>query len=481
MRRSDEAKHFLAVGDTGVGKSHVIRQLLYYARACGDLCVVLDSKLEFIPEFYDATRGDKILSPADERCVWWDLGNELTDEIDAIALTTSLYASPLDSSGHYNGKWFDEHARNIAAYLLANSNPRPSCEEFGRWLCDPENEIKPRLAGSEHIGTLNQSAANQYAGVVGTLNKVGRALRMLPRDSELKHRQRFTIREWAESPVGWLFLPNTAETRDALRPLQSGWVDMCIARVMSSKQRAKRIWIVLDELDTLGPLSKLHDGMTQLRSTGHPMVLGIQNFEQLEDRYGKQARTIFSQAFTKFILAVSEGNTAKALEGLIGDEEIRRFRENRTGSLFGTRDRAGFSGPEDVRKPLIWSSEIQGLPDLCGYFLQRPTTEKIGLNVVNFKLPYMPPVKHCEGLVRRKLLGPVPPAKEAQPAPPPGFVAQPATSRSPSAGAPAKTGARTVPDSAAFLAQSSTWRPPLDLTPKSKPDANNSHPKGAYD
>ena len=416
-------------------------------------------------------RGDKILSPADERCVWWDLGNEVTDEIDASAVTMSMYASPLPSGGQYQGKWFDEHTRNIAAYLLANSRPRPSCEEFGRWLCDPVNEITPRLRGTEHTHTLNPNAAQQYAGIVGTMNQVGRALRMMPRDSEREHRERFTIREWAREPRGWLFLPNTADTRDAPRPLQSGWIDMCIARVMSSKQRAKRIWIVLDELDTLGPLSKLHDGMTQLRSTGHPMVLGIQNFEQLEDRYGKQARTIFSQAFTKFILAVSEGNTRESLEQLIGDEEIRRFRENRTGSLFGTRDRAGFSGPEDVRKPLVWSSEIQGLPDLCGYFLQRPTTEKIGLNVVGFKLPYMPPVKRCEGLVRRKLAEQPVPAKETPPAP--GFVQQPATSRAPSAGAPAKTEPRTVPDSATFLAQSSTWRPPPNLAIKVKPDAGN--------
>ena len=120
------------------------------------------------------------------------------------------------------------------------------------------------------------------------------------------------------------------------------------------------------------------------------------------------------------------------------------------------------------------------MPDLCGYFLQRPTTEKIGLNVVNFKLPYMPPVKRCEGLVRRKLLGP-PPVKETPPAPPPpGFVPQPATSRSPSAGAPAKTGARTVTDSAAFLAQSSTWRPPLDLAAKVRPSDTNTEKTGDF-
>jgi hypothetical protein len=42
VRRRDETKHFLAVGDTGVGKSQFIKQILYYAEECGDSCVVLD-------------------------------------------------------------------------------------------------------------------------------------------------------------------------------------------------------------------------------------------------------------------------------------------------------------------------------------------------------------------------------------------------------------------------------------------------------
>jgi hypothetical protein len=56
IRRRDESKHFLTIGDTGVGKSQFIKQLLYYAQECGDTCVVLDSKLEFIPEFYRSSR-----------------------------------------------------------------------------------------------------------------------------------------------------------------------------------------------------------------------------------------------------------------------------------------------------------------------------------------------------------------------------------------------------------------------------------------
>jgi hypothetical protein len=41
-------------------------------------------KLEFIPEFYHPERGDKILSPKDARCVYWDIASEVTDEADAV-------------------------------------------------------------------------------------------------------------------------------------------------------------------------------------------------------------------------------------------------------------------------------------------------------------------------------------------------------------------------------------------------------------
>jgi GTPase SAR1 family protein len=68
MRRKDESKHCLVIGDTGVGKSTFIRQILHYAQHCGDTCVVLDSKLEFSPEFFDPRRQDRILSPKDESC-----------------------------------------------------------------------------------------------------------------------------------------------------------------------------------------------------------------------------------------------------------------------------------------------------------------------------------------------------------------------------------------------------------------------------
>lgn len=393
MRKEDARKHVLVTGDTGVGKSTFLRQLMNYAQSCGDVCVVLDSKLEFIPEFYDAKRGDKILSPKDERCVYWDLGGEVTDEADAIAATRSMYPA---EPGNAQGKWFDDQACAIAAWLLAYSTPRPSCAEFGYWLSHPEI-IMEKVRGTEHEHTLDKNAANQRAGILGTMNKVGRALRMMPPPVDAGRREIFTIKQWAKERNGWLFLPNTADTRDALRPVQSGWADMALMRVMADKEQRKRVWFFFDELDSIGKLEKLAEGMGMMRSTGNPMVLGMQNPVQLEDRYGKTAKTIFSQAFTKVILAVSEGESAKHLETLIGEEERRYWRESRTDK----RDQITISGPEDKRKPLVLASEIQGLPDLHGYFLQRPTDDEVGLHVVRIQMPYQTPIHHTQGLVER--------------------------------------------------------------------------------
>ncbi len=396
IRRRDEAKHFLAVGDTGVGKTQFIKQLLYYAQFCGDSCVVLDSKLEFIPEFYSPERGDKILSPKDQRCMYWDIGNEVIDEADAISVTRALYPSHPNNP---HAQFFDDQACKIAAFLLTHTHPRPSCAEYAYWLANPR-EIYKRVRGTEHEHTLDKNAPPQKAGILGTLNQVGYALRMMPDDHI---RDRFTIREWAAKRDGWLFLPNTADTREALRPLQSAWADMAMLRVMSSQKPGRRVWIVLDELDSLNTLPKLTEGMTMMRSSGHVLVLGMQNTSQLEDRYGRQANTIFSQAGTKMILAVSEANTAKSLQDLFGEVEIRRYRESRTGSFFGKHDRNNFSGPEDIRKPLLLASEIQGLPDLTGYFCQRPCEGDTGLHVVKVRLPYQPPISRHPALIERTI------------------------------------------------------------------------------
>jgi GTPase SAR1 family protein len=57
----------LIVGDTGSGKSSVIRQMLYQVEARDDSAIVYDPACEFVKQFYNPHRGDIVLNPLDAR------------------------------------------------------------------------------------------------------------------------------------------------------------------------------------------------------------------------------------------------------------------------------------------------------------------------------------------------------------------------------------------------------------------------------
>ena len=50
--RQREAMHFLAMGDSGSGKSAAIRQILMQAQERGESAIVYDPALEYVPQFY---------------------------------------------------------------------------------------------------------------------------------------------------------------------------------------------------------------------------------------------------------------------------------------------------------------------------------------------------------------------------------------------------------------------------------------------
>jgi hypothetical protein len=112
--RDAENKHFLIVGDTGSGKSSIIRQMLYQVEGRGDSAIVYDPACEFVKQFYDAHRGDIILNPLDARMPYWSPSNELRRKAEAKALAVSLY----QPEGITN-RFFVEAPQKIFAHLLS--------------------------------------------------------------------------------------------------------------------------------------------------------------------------------------------------------------------------------------------------------------------------------------------------------------------------------------------------------------------------
>ena len=380
--RYTEAQHIQIIGDTGAGKSALMFQLLRQVQERNDSAIVYDPAREFVKRFYDPRRGDVILNPLDARCPYWGPSEELRSRSEAKALAVSLFQPPQDKRGEF----FIESPQKIFAFLMAY---RPTPDQLVQWMSNPK-EIDRRLQGTEHAHLIDEDAHQQRAGVLGSLGLVADSLRLLPKRSEANGT--WTATEWAEKRQGWLFLTSLPAEREAIRPLQSLWIDWLVLRLLNEPTEAqKRVWFVIDELASLQKLPQLHTAITEARKSNNPVVLGFQGKAQLEYLYGHLAEVMLSQPATSIWLTTKEPNAGEWVSKFIGKVEVERLRETH---FDGTRSGRNFTLDRQV-EPLVLESEISGLPQLHAFM-------KYQNYVTRFSFPYMKMPEIAKGFLRRE-------------------------------------------------------------------------------
>jgi hypothetical protein len=363
-----EAQHMQIIGDTGAGKSALMFQVLRQVRSRGDSAIVYDPAREFVRRFYDPERGDIILNPLDKRCPYWGPAEELRSRSEAKALAASLFQPPQDKKGEF----FIESPQKIFAFLMAYG---PTPEQLIEWMSDPQ-EIDLRLKGTEHAHLIDPRAHQQRAGVLASLGLVADSLRLLPKQDAANGK--WTATEWAEKRRGWIFLTSLPAEREALRPLQSLWIDWLVLRLLNEPTAAQnRVWFIIDELATLQKLPQLHTAITEARKSRNPVVLGFQGKAQLEYLYGHLAEVMLSQPATSIWLTTKEPKAGQWVSEFIGKVEVERLRETH---FDGTRSGRNFALDRQV-EPLVLESEISGLADLHAYM-------KYQNYVTRFSFPY---------------------------------------------------------------------------------------------
>lgn len=363
-----EAQHMQIIGDTGAGKSALMFQVLRQVQSRGDAAIVYDPAREFVKRFYNPSRGDVILNPLDKRCPYWGPADELRSRSEAKALAASLFQPPQDKKGEF----FIESPQKIFAFLMAYG---PTPEELIDWMSNPE-EIDRRLKGTEHAHLIDFRAHQQRAGVLASLGLVADSLRLLPKSSE--GNGSWTATEWTEKRQGWIFLTSLPAEREALRPLQSLWIDWLVLRLLNEpKEAQRRVWFVIDELASLQKLPQLHTAITEARKSRNPVVLGFQGKAQLEYLYGHIAEVMLSQPATSIWLTTKEPKAGQWVSEFIGKVEVERLRETH---FDGTRAGRNFQLDRQV-EPLVLESEISGLADLHAFM-------KYQNYVTRFSFPY---------------------------------------------------------------------------------------------
>lgn len=387
-----ENQHILAIGDTGSGKTSVIRQLAFRVQERDECAVIYDPAGEFIRQFYSETREDIVLNPQDARMPYWNPADEVEDEPEALTLAESFYQPDLTQN-----QFFIDSPQKILAYLISQ-HPKPRPEDLVQWMSS-KHEIEMKLKDTEHAVLVDQTAGPQRAGVLSSLNKIANALRMLPTVADHPVAE-WTAKAWSEHRKGWIFLTSTNTTRKAIRPLHCVWLDMLVMHLLSARRPdQKRVWFLIDELATLQKLPQLHTALTENRKSENPVVLGFQGRSQLETRYGNDAEAMLSQPATKIFFRTDEPRAAKWISDNLGEIEIERLRETH---YDGNNKGKNFT-LERLREPLVMPSEIQGLVDLSAYL-------KYGNHVAHFSIPFVKLEDKYPDFIRRKRPEPAAPS-----------------------------------------------------------------------
>jgi len=363
-----EDQHIELMGDTGSGKTSLIMQILRQVESRGHSAIVYDPACEFVQRFYRPTNGDIILNPLDRRCPYWGPAEELRRKAEAKAVAASLYQPTTDKKGEF----FVETPQKIFAHLLTFG---PSPQELVQWMSNPD-EIDRRVQGTEMAMMIAKGAQQQRNGVLASLGLIADSLRMLPRKEQAKHS--WSATEWAKERQGWIFITSQPSEREALRPLNSLWIDLLVLRLLNAPTENQRpVWFVLDELASLQRLPQLHTAITENRKSKNPLVLGFQGKAQLEVIYGHIAEVMLSQPATKIFLKTTEPKAAEWVSAAIGKVEIERMRETHFDGF-----RAGRNFALDRQaEPLVMDSEISGLDPMHAFL-------KLGNHVARFSFSY---------------------------------------------------------------------------------------------
>lgn len=358
ISRYTEAEHVLMVGDTGSGKSSLIRQLLHQIALRGDTAIVYDPAIEYMPEFFDSDRGDVILNPLDARMPYWSPSSELLHDAEADSLAKSLYPD-----GDREFEFFVDSPRRVFAYLMKF---RPTPEDLCQWIEKPDTEIRRRLAHTSLAPYIEETAPQQRAGVIAGLDRFARALQLLPLPTT--NCREWSATKWSEQRTGWLFFTSTPPTRDRLKPLISLWLDFLIMRLTAQTHSPQRpVWVIIDELASLQKLPTLLLALTESRKSNTRIVIGFQGKSLMEKHYGREAETMLSQPRTRFFLRTAEANAAEWASRSVGDVEVEHVRRGQNTGRWGME--RGKSATVDLRtERAILASEISDLENLTGYF-----------------------------------------------------------------------------------------------------------------
>lgn len=361
-----ETLNFMFSGGPGQGKSVAITTLLDGVSYRPDRAIIADSGGIFTTRYYQPARGDIILNPLDERARAWSPLAEIKNQWDPDRLAAAF----IPRTGGGNDATWNRQASELLGVILrhCHANNLPNGEIVRLFLAADLEELREVCQGTASYSQVAEGNERMAGSIRATGAPFLSALQYLDPDAG---KDAFSITEWVKSGgAGWAFINYQDTQLDLLRPVIAAMLDTFSLAVLDlppdMTRMGSRIWLVLDELASLGQINSLNTYLSKSSKNGGCCIAGIQSVAQLKHTYGREmAHTLMSCLGSWLVLKSPDPETADYLSRFLGDEQIRRVTnsggEGENGSHKNWSEQV-------VSERIVLPGELQNLPPLCGYF-----------------------------------------------------------------------------------------------------------------
>ncbi|MBU2766234.1 type IV secretion system DNA-binding domain-containing protein [Acidithiobacillus ferrivorans] len=372
-----ECQHFLLAGAPGTGKSQSIKGLLSTIRQRDEKAFCFDPVGDMVSTFYRPGI-DIILNPLDSRDAGWYPWNDL----EKHELPGFCKAIIPDATAGADPFW-PAAAQAVLQTLFMTQRTLDEVLWYGVGASDEDLMALIKKAGK--AGLVGQEKT--FSGVRATLAAPLERLSVLRSMEKADGANGFSIKRWVQddSDKRWVFLLSKKDRLEALKPLFSLWLDMMARSAMSVEpSRERRIWCVIDELPTLSKIPALPSILAEGRKFGLSAILGLQNYPQLRETWGKDgAAVLLGLPRTRLILRVGDAETADEMSKELGEKKVLRTNHSNSHSKQGGASTS--DGQAIVTERAVLPSEVAQLPDMNGYLRAQEEVMRVKIDYVKYE------------------------------------------------------------------------------------------------
>jgi len=368
----EENRSILIIGKAGSGKTQAILNLLTQILNFKESMIIYDRKPDFWNRFY--CDDDYLFYPRDERTLKWNIFDDIKDEDDIDFAIKSI----IPINHETKDPFWDTASRDIlkVIFLKVLKSPKPSNKKLIDFLRinSTANELFNELNDVAVKNGINLKyylkSKNTTASIMSTLSSyTNKLLRKELYYDEGSFSVIDFINNIDEKNKGKkVFLVQTANESGAYEVYFRLMIDLLVREIKALLNNSnRRIWILLDEFQSLGKLKEIEEGLAEGRSKGLSILLSTQSLAKVEEIYGKLLmRSFFQLLSTKIVLQYDEPEGARFLSDFFGEQEVLEVNENRMVTSEGNRDISQMQQKEMVKKIFI-GGEFSTLKPLRSY------------------------------------------------------------------------------------------------------------------